>query len=111
WGPESGDFWLDAYVTDFLTRAREQRFAVPDIAMRLALDNLQNRLAYTDDVSAEGPAIAYALYVLARNRRATAGDLRYYADTRLGQFGSAMARAQIAASLALYGDTRRADAA
>ena len=23
WGPFSGDLWLDAYVTDFLTRARE----------------------------------------------------------------------------------------
>src|SRR5690606_28952996 len=99
------------YVTDFLTRAREQKIAVPDGAMRLALDNLQNRMAYTDDVQAEGPAMAYALYVLARNRRAAAGDLRYYADTRLESFATVMARAQIGASLALYGDDQRASAA
>jgi uncharacterized protein YfaS (alpha-2-macroglobulin family) len=29
WGPGSGDFWLDDYVTDFLTRAREQKYDVP----------------------------------------------------------------------------------
>jgi uncharacterized protein YfaS (alpha-2-macroglobulin family) len=44
WGPGSGDLWLDAYVTDFLTRAQEKGFSVPPVASRLALDNLQNTL-------------------------------------------------------------------
>ena len=30
--PGSGDLWLDAYVTDFLTRAREKGYRVPDQA-------------------------------------------------------------------------------
>jgi uncharacterized protein YfaS (alpha-2-macroglobulin family) len=76
--------------------------------MRQALDGLQNTLAYTTDIEAAGADIAYALYVLARNRRASAGDLRYYADTQIDAFASPMARAQIAASLALYGDGERA---
>src|SRR5690606_33419247 len=46
-----------------------------------------------------------------RNRRASAGDLRYYADTRLDEFATPMARAQIGASLALYGDNIRAEKA
>ncbi len=108
WGPVSGDLWLDAYVTDFLTRAREQNFAVPDLAMRQALDNLQNTLAYNNDIKSNGNAIAYSLYVLARNRRASAGDLRYYADTQLQSFRTSMAQAHIAASLSLYGDNERA---
>lgn len=108
WGPTSGDLWLDAYVTDFLTRAREQKFEVPDAAMRQALDNLQNTLAYNNDIKANGTAIAYSLYVLARNRRASAGDLRYYADTQMDAFNSPMARSHLAASLALYGDNERA---
>src|SRR5690606_28250288 len=69
------------------------------------------RLAYSEDLTAQGPAIAYSLYVLARNRRAAAGDLRYHADTQLDAFASPMARAQIAASLSLYGDDQRADRA
>ena len=34
WAPGGEDFWLDAYVTDFLTRARQKGFAVPAEALR-----------------------------------------------------------------------------
>ena len=50
---------------------------------RQALQSLQNVLAYRNDLSNNDAAVAYALYVLARNRLASAGDLRYYADTQL----------------------------
>jgi uncharacterized protein YfaS (alpha-2-macroglobulin family) len=103
--------WLDAYVSDFLTRAREQGFDVPEMAMRQALDNLQNTLSYNSDLKEHSTEIAYALYVLARNHRASVGDLRYYADTQMEAFQNPMARAQIAASLALYGDSQRAERA
>ncbi len=45
WRASSGEFWLDAYVTDFLSRARAQGHDVPDLAFRLAMDNLRNRIA------------------------------------------------------------------
>ncbi|MEP9371877.1 alpha-2-macroglobulin family protein [Mesorhizobium sp. KR1-2] len=111
WGPGSGDLWLDAYVTDFLTRAREKNYDVPREAMLLALDNLQNSLSYDLDLRDRGSDIAYALYVLARNKKASIGDLRYYSDTQLDAFSSPMAVAQLAASLALYGDQPRSEAA
>ena len=109
WSPGSGDMWLDSYVTDFLTRAREQDYDVPRQAMLQALSNLQNSLAYDVDLQERSAEVAYALYVLARNHKASVGDLRYYADTRIEQFDSPMARAQLAASLALYGDAQRAE--
>ncbi|WP_419914695.1 MG2 domain-containing protein [Hoeflea sp.] len=111
WGPGGGDLWLDAYVTDFLTRAREKGYAVPAQSMRVALDNLQNVLSYNNSIADNGDGIAYALYVLARNKRASAGDLRYYADAQLAAFATPLARAQIAASLAQYGDIERAQRA
>jgi len=111
WGPGSGDLWLDSYVSDFLTRAREKGYDVPAQAMSQALANLQNSLAYDLDLEDRGSDIAYALYVLARNKRASVGDLRYYADTKLEAFSSPMAVAQLAASLALYGDAQRSEAA
>ena len=49
WAPGSEDMWLDAYVTDFLTRARQKGFAVPPEAFDLALTNLKNRTAYAGD--------------------------------------------------------------
>src|SRR5690606_7780434 len=105
----SGDLWLDAYVTDFLTRAREQKYQVPDQAMVQALDNLQNALSYDVDMKSQGNEIAYSLYVLARNRKASISDLRYYADTKLAEFPTPLSKGHLAAALALYGDAQRSE--
>jgi len=110
WGAYSGDFWLDAYVTDFLSRARAAGYSVPDQAFRSALDNLKNRVAYAPDFTEGGEAIAYALMVLAREGEAAMGDLRYFADERAEAFATPLAQAQMGAALASYGDQPRADA-
>ncbi|SDN01333.1 hypothetical protein SAMN05216360_10570 [Methylobacterium phyllostachyos] len=104
----SSDLWLDAYVTDFLTRARERGFAVPQKAFAQALDYLRNAVANATEVRNGGGDLAYAAYVLARNGRPVMGDLRYLADTKLADFSSALGRAQLAAALALLGDRGRA---
>jgi len=49
WSPQGGDLWLDAYVTDFLGRARANGHPVPDQAFRAALSNLRNGVAYEGD--------------------------------------------------------------
>lgn len=110
WGPRSGDMWLDAYVTDFLSRARAKGFDVPDLAYRTAMDNLRNQVNYYPDFDEGGTDLAYALFVLAREGAAAVGDLRYYADTKATAFRTPLARAQLGAALAAYGDSVRADA-
>lgn len=105
------DPWLDAYVTDFLTRARDKGYDVPELALSQALENLGNKVAYASDFSDGGQSVAYALYVLARTGRASLGDLRYYMDVKLADFGGPLAKAQIGAALALYGEKERAKAA
>ena len=110
WRPASGDLWLDAYVTDFLSRARAKGYEVPDIAFRAAMDNLRGRINYAADFDYGGEAIAYALYVLAREGAAAMGDLRYYVDEKGDAFATALADAQMGAALAAYGDPVRADA-
>ena len=110
WGVGGDDVWLDSYVSDFLTRAREHKFAVPDGAFKLALDRLRNAVANTTDVGKNGGTdLAYALYVLARNGAAPIGDLRYLADAKLDALATPIAKAQIAAALALVGDRARAE--
>jgi alpha-2-macroglobulin len=109
WRAESGDFWLDAYVTDFLSRARAVGYVVPDQAFRLAMDNLRNRVNYAPDFDEGGEDIAYALMVLAREGAAAMGDLRYYVDVKAGSFDQPLAAAQLGAALAAYGDQTRAD--
>lgn len=101
------DTWLDAYVTDFLVRAREKGYDVPDVAYTAALDSLQNRVSYANDFSSGGEGIAYALYVLSRTGRASIGDLRYYMDVKFEDFSTPLAKAQVSAALALYGEQQR----
>ncbi|MDR0809571.1 MAG: alpha-2-macroglobulin family protein [Gemmobacter sp.] len=110
--PESSgmDLWLDAYVSDFLSRARAQGYKVPDLAFRNALDNLRNQVNYYADFDSGGEDLAYALLVLAREGAAAIGDLRYYADVKGDAFSTALAQAQLGAALASYGDPTRADA-
>lgn len=109
WRPGAGDLWLDAYVTDFLSRAKAQGHAVPDTAFRNALDNLRNQVNYAPDFDEGGGPYAYALMVLAREGAAAIGDLRYYADVKAAAFDTPIAAAQLGAALASYGDQRRAD--
>ena len=110
WSAESSeDMWLTAFVSDFLTRARENKYVVPQKAMDQALDRLRNYVVNISDVKGENnAALAYALYVLARNGRPVAGDLRYFEDARLDVFDTPFARAQLAAASALTGDRARA---
>jgi uncharacterized protein YfaS (alpha-2-macroglobulin family) len=110
WSVGGSDIWLDSYVTDFLTRARERKFVVPDTAFKLALDHLRNFAANTADPSKNGGTdLAYALYVLARNGVVPIGDLRYLADSKLDALTTPIAKAQVAAALALIADRTRAE--
>ena len=109
WRPGSDDLWLDAYVTDFLSRARAQGHDVPKIPFRNAVDNLRSALSYASDFEDGGEDVAYALLVLAREGAASIGDLRYFADARADNFATPLAKAQLGAALAFYGEQRRAD--
>ena len=110
WRPDSGEFWLDAYVSDFLSRAKAQGYEVPALAFRIAMDNLRNRINYVADFDEGGEDIAYSLMVLAREGAASMGDLRYYADVKGDAFTTPLGAAQLGAALASYGDQTRADA-
>jgi alpha-2-macroglobulin len=108
WSVGGDDLWLDAFVTDFLTRSREAGRAIPAVAFNLALDRLRNQVVNTGNIRAEeASGVAYALYVLARNGRPIMGDLRYLSDNKLKDFTSPMAKGHLGAALALLGDRGR----
>ncbi len=109
WSVGGNDAWLDAYVTDFLTRAKDRGFDVPGTGFTLAIDRLRNFVANTPEPKDGGRELAYALYVLARNGAAPVGDLRYIADVKLNDIATPIGKAQIAAALAMLGDKARAD--
>lgn len=113
WNARNSEPWLDAYATDFLSRARAQGHALPETSYRRALSNLQNRLNAASDPQyasdGETAAMAYAAYVLAREGSAVVSDLRYYVDAGAGSFKTPLAAAQLGAALSFLGDQPRAD--
>jgi uncharacterized protein YfaS (alpha-2-macroglobulin family) len=112
WSSSSAaDTWLHAYVTDFLTRAREKNFTVPEAQFKLALNKLRNAVQLGNNRGGDQniESIVYALYVLARNGVAPVGDLRYLADAKLEDLTTPLSRGQLAAALSLHGDKVRAE--
>lgn len=101
--------WLSSYAMEFLLRAKQQGYAVPDFAVRQGLRWLDeySRNYRIDDSEAIG-ARAYAYYVLASAKAGDISGLRYLHDNYLKRVPSALAAAQMGAALALLGDQRRA---
>ena len=119
--------WIGAYATDFLARAREAGYTVPDAALERAYTGLEHIASgemwrvngYDTEIhrwrgQTDTPerlndrSAAYALYVLARAGRVDRSRLRYMHDERLEAIESPLARAQIGAALYLIGDQARA---
>jgi alpha-2-macroglobulin len=103
--------WLDAYATDFLMRAKEHGRNVPDFAIKSAVGWLHDYVRQEHAETGDLPAVAYAHYVLARAKSDDLDGLRYFSDTQLARLPTQLAKAQVAAALAQYGDAARAAAA
>ena len=74
------------------------------------MQRLRNFVGNAEDPGRNGGRnLAYALYVLARNGAAPVGDLRYFVDTKLDDFATTIAKAQLAAALGMLGDKVRAE--
>jgi uncharacterized protein YfaS (alpha-2-macroglobulin family) len=103
--------WLDAYAADFLMRAKDHGNTVPDFALKGVIAWLRNYVRQDHNDDKDLPALAYAHYVLARATADDLGALRYFNDTAMARLPTQLAKAQLGAALAAYGDATRAAAA
>ena len=105
WSPSNEiEDWLSAYAMDFLVRARQEQYLVPEAAYQSGLKRLQERVNEGDFDTERLGWRAYNLYVLARVQKAAIGDLRYLHDNYLQKLPNALAQAQLGAALARYGE-------
>ncbi|MGV6396544.1 alpha-2-macroglobulin family protein [Pseudomonas caspiana] len=113
------EYWLTAYVTDFLLRARDQGFAVPPDALKKAnerlLRYLQERnlveVSYSQNAEHTRFAVqAYAGLVLSRSQQAPLGALRSLFDRRTDA-RSGLPLVQLSVALEKMGDKPKADQA
>jgi len=120
WGADGEEeYWLTAYVTDFLLRARDQGYAVPPEPLKKANERLLRYLQepdlieadYSDNLEHTRFAVqAYAGLVLARSQQAPLGALRSLFDRR-SDARSGLPLVQLAIALRKMGDQPRADQA
>jgi len=95
WGPYApAAEWLQAYVLDFLLRARDQSMAVPAASLQRGLTWLNRNI---EKLSPN--AQAYGWYVLAKGGLADPGRIRYFQDTKAADIKGGLAWAQLAAAL------------
>jgi len=111
WSPNGeAEPWLSAYAVDFLLRAKTAGATVPDQALADAM----KFIAEAANSDAEGPddvaAQAYRLYVLAEAGQGRPGAVRVLVQD-LDTLPTPLARAQIAAALAMAHDQPGAEAA
>jgi uncharacterized protein YfaS (alpha-2-macroglobulin family) len=102
--------WLSAYAVEFLLRAKNAGAAVPDAALSDGLKYLNDAADNVGEKPEDLAAQAYRLYVLALADRGLPGAARVLAEN-LAQLPTPLAKAQLAAALALAHDTPRAEAA
>jgi uncharacterized protein YfaS (alpha-2-macroglobulin family) len=106
WGPGSdADPWLSVFALDFLSQAKQKGFVVPNDALKRGAQWLRQQS--TSD-SNDDDVRAYSFYVLARMGQVNLSDLRYFSDTRGGDWNTAIAAALTGAAAAQAGDRSRA---
>lgn len=117
-GDGPADLWLSAYVTDFLTRARERGYGVPQTMLKQALARLEALLQTAPGFSVRAQASAYrfasrayAAQILARQQRASLGSLRVLYDHHREEALAGLPLVRLGLALQAAGDHRRAEAA
>ena len=110
WSVGGDDPWLDAYVTDFLTRARERGFDVPATAYTLAIDRLRNYVATAPEPTRTAAAnwpMRSTCWPATAPRRSAICAISPMSSSPMSAHRSR--KAQVAAALSMLGDKERAD--
>ena len=110
WSAGGDDAWLDAYVTDFLTRAREKGFAVPDVRSSGRSTACATRSSTPNEPEKDGGRdLAYASTCWPATAPRRSAICVISPTPSSNNLATPIAKAQMAAALALVGDRARAE--
>ena len=107
---DDSNLWLSSYVTDFLLRAREKGFEVPEDVLVSGVDYLRNMVGNAPDIEA-GSRPGHGLCPLRAGTRRTRTRGRPQVPAgyaSINDFGSPLARAQMACGAGDAGRSRTA---
>ena len=111
------EYWLTAYVGDFLINAREMGIEIPEVMLTATLQRLQRYIArsgyfyneaWSDDAKHYNFAYkAYAAYVLSQVNQAPLSALRNLANNQSKHARTGLAQLHLAIALKNMGDKKR----
>ena len=104
WSSSPASMWVSSYVLDFLTRAKEVGYSVPDRNIKVGLDWLENNLDRWSNDSSKVEADSYALYILARSGRILMSEILYRATSQNSKIISAQAWGHLGVALSMVGE-------
>ncbi|SFV51776.1 PAN domain protein [hydrothermal vent metagenome] len=108
WSSSPSSMWVSSYVLDFLTRAKELGYSVPDRNVKAGLDWLENNLDRWSSIGSRQEADSYALYVLARSGRILMSEILHRSKSKNSKIISAQAWGHLGVALSLVGEKRLA---
>jgi uncharacterized protein YfaS (alpha-2-macroglobulin family) len=104
------EYWLSVYAMDFMSRASEKGYVVPDFFYNRGMGWMNDALKSIHEPKDDDLTyLAYAAWVLARSGQGRAEDSRYLFDNYLKVMPTPLAQAQLAGALAVQGDLVRAE--
>ncbi len=108
WSSSPTSMWVSSYVLDFLTRAKELGYSVPDRNIKVGLDWLENNLDRWSQKSSKQEADSYALYVLARSGRILMSEILQHTKLQDDKMISAQAWGHLGVALSIVGEEKLA---
>jgi len=104
WSSSPASMWVSSYVLDFLTRAKEVGYSVPDHNIKAGLDWLENNLDRWSKSSSKQESDSYALYVLTRSGRILMSEILHRTKLQNSKIISAQAWGHLGVALSIVGE-------
>jgi hypothetical protein len=104
WSSVEDSLWISSYVMDFLTRAKDAGYSVPENSLKEGLKYLENSLNRWASTRELQEANIYALYVLARAKKIFMSDIMHFVNDTQSKVKSAISWGQLGATLKIVAE-------
>ena len=108
WSSSYASMWISSYVLDFLIKAKELGYDVPNKNINLGLKYLENNLNKWSENSSSLEADCYALYVLTKSGHTLMSEILHHTNSKNSKIKSAQAWGHLGVSLSLVGERKLA---
>ncbi len=108
WADSKSNTWVTSYALDFLTQAKKAGYKINEKHLQKGLSWLESKLYKLSTNANKQESDAYALYVLAKNKKVLISDIDYHTKNPTSLIKSAFGLGHLAATLDIIGEKTKA---